>query len=88
MAELIALPSLAMSPMAFSAMASNLCRASRAWFREAVSCSRDAQDCSCSVWTFEEQAKTRSHRGLKKKKKNREATPKFDTYSGAAPTSA
>jgi hypothetical protein len=29
MAELIALPSLAMSPMAFSLMASDLCRASR-----------------------------------------------------------
>jgi hypothetical protein len=42
MAELIALPSLAMSPMAFSLMASDLRRAPRAWLRAAVSCSRDA----------------------------------------------
>jgi hypothetical protein len=88
MAELIALPSLAMSLMAFSAMASDLRRASRAWFRADASCSRDDRDCSSSVWTSEEQAKTRSHRGLERKKKNREITPKFEMYSGAARTSA
>jgi hypothetical protein len=88
MAELIALPSLAMSPMAFSAMASDLRRASRAWFRAVVSCSQDARDYSNSVWTSEEQVKTRSHGGLERKKKNRETTPKLDTYSGAASTSA
>jgi hypothetical protein len=69
MAKLIALPSLAMSPMAFSTMASNLHRALRAWFREDASCSRDARDCSSSAWTSEEQARTRSHGGLEGKKK-------------------
>jgi hypothetical protein len=39
MAELIALLSLAISPMAFSLMASNLHRASRAWLWVAASCS-------------------------------------------------
>jgi hypothetical protein len=88
MAELITLPSLALSPMAFSAMASVLHRASRAWFRAAVPCSRDARDCSSSAWTSEEQARTKSHRGLERKKKNKKTTLKFNTYSGAAPTSA
>jgi hypothetical protein len=89
MAELIALPSLAMSPMAFSAMASDLRRASLAWFRVDASCSRDARDCSSSAWTSEEQARTRSHGGLDgKKKKNRKTTPKFKTYFGATPTRA
>jgi hypothetical protein len=37
MAELITLPSLAMSPMAFSLMASDLHWASRAWLRAATS---------------------------------------------------
>jgi hypothetical protein len=41
MAELIALPSLAMAPMVFSLMASDLHRASQAWLRAAASCSRD-----------------------------------------------
>jgi hypothetical protein len=39
MAELIALPSLVMSPMAFSLMASDFRRASQAWLRAAASCS-------------------------------------------------
>jgi predicted LPLAT superfamily acyltransferase len=49
MAELITLPSLAISPMAFSLMASNLRRASRAWLRAVASYSRNARDCSSSV---------------------------------------
>jgi hypothetical protein len=49
MAELIALLSLEISPMAFSLMASNLHRASRAWFRVAASYSWEARDCSSSV---------------------------------------
>jgi hypothetical protein len=88
MAELIALPSLATFPMAFSVMASDLRRASRTWLRAAVSYSRDARDYSSSAWISEEQAKTWSHGGLEKKKKNRKTKPKFNTYSGAAPTCA
>jgi hypothetical protein len=88
MAELITQPSLAMSSTAFSVMASDLHRASRAWFRADASCSRDAQDCSSSAWTSKEQAETRSHGELEGKKKDNKITPKFDTYSGAAPTSA
>jgi hypothetical protein len=84
MAELIALPSLAMSPVAFSLMASDLRRASQAWFRAAASYSQDARDYSSSAWTSERQTKTRSYGGLEKKKKG----PRFDTHSGAAPTSA
>jgi hypothetical protein len=53
MAELIALPSLAMSPMAFWLMASDLRWASRAWLRTATSCSRDACNCSSSVLVSE-----------------------------------
>jgi hypothetical protein len=49
MAELIALPSLAISLIAFSLMASDLHRASRAWLRAAASCSRDTRDYSSSV---------------------------------------
>jgi hypothetical protein len=49
MAELIALSTLAMSPMAFSLMASDLRRASWAWLRAAASCSWDARDYSISV---------------------------------------
>jgi hypothetical protein len=79
---------LAMSSMAFSVMASDLRRASWAWFKAATSYSRDARDYSSSAWTSEEQARTRSHGGLVRKKKNRKATPKFNTYSGPAPTSA
>jgi hypothetical protein len=63
MAELITLPSLAMSPMAFSLMASDLHLASQAWLRAVASCSRDARNCSSSAWTYEGQARTRSHRG-------------------------
>jgi hypothetical protein len=49
MAELITLPSLAISPIAFSLMASDLRPTSRAWLKAATSCSRDARDCSISV---------------------------------------
>jgi hypothetical protein len=45
-AERIARPSLAMSPMALSAMVFDLHRALRASFRADASCSWDAQDCS------------------------------------------
>jgi hypothetical protein len=48
-AELNNLPSLVMSPIAFSAMASDLRWASRAWLRAAASCSRDERTCSSSV---------------------------------------
>jgi hypothetical protein len=54
--------------MAFSLMASDLRRASRAWLRAAASRSRDARDCSSSAWSFEGQTKTRSHRVLEKQK--------------------
>jgi hypothetical protein len=77
-----------MSPMAFSAMASDLHRASRAWFRAAESCSRDVRDCSSSAWTSKEQARTRSHGGLEGKKKDRKMTLEFNAYSVATPTSA
>jgi hypothetical protein len=53
MAALIALPSLAMSLMTFSLMASDLRRVSRAWLRATASYSRDARDYSSSVWTSE-----------------------------------
>jgi hypothetical protein len=86
MAGLITLPSLAMSLMAFSLMASDLRLASRAWLRAVASCSRDARDRSSSAWTFEEQAGTRSQERQKKKKGR--TTPKFTTHSGAALMSA
>jgi hypothetical protein len=77
-----------MSPMAFSAMASDLRRASQAWLRAAASCSRVVRDCSSSVWTSEEQARARSHGGLEEKKTNKKTTSKFDAYSEAALTIA
>jgi hypothetical protein len=75
MAELITLPSLAMSPMAFSLMASDLCQASRAWLRAAVSCSRDTRDRSSSAWTSEEQVGMRSQERQKKKKGGQQQDP-------------
>jgi hypothetical protein len=77
-------PSLAMSPMDFSLMASDLRGASQAWLRAAVSCSRDARDYSSSAWTSERQARTIIHGGLGKRRKT---GPRFNTHSEAAPTS-
>jgi hypothetical protein len=48
MAELITLPSLALSLMAFSLMTSAFRRESWAWLRSTASCSREARDCSNS----------------------------------------
>jgi hypothetical protein len=84
MAELIALPSLAMSPMAFWLMASDLRWASRAWLRTAASCSQDACNCSSLVLVSEKRTGTRSYGGFAEKGKT-ESKPY--THSEAASTS-
>jgi hypothetical protein len=66
-ADLIPLPSLTMSLMAFWLMASDLRWVSQAWLRAVASCSRDMCDCSSSVLTPEKQTKRQAMAGLRKR---------------------